>query len=84
MGLNEDAATASVVLWPQPLTRGEALHLELPAGWGRDDTRLTLTSAPIKSISDELGFSSDSNLRRMFKELTELTPAAYRQRFARF
>ncbi|MDF3933695.1 GlxA family transcriptional regulator [Pseudomonas citronellolis] len=46
--------------------------------------RLTLTSAPIKSISDELGFSSDSNLRRMFKELTELTPAAYRQRFARF
>ncbi len=46
--------------------------------------RLTLTSAPIKTISDELGFSSDSNLRRMFKELTELTPAQYRQRFARF
>lgn len=46
--------------------------------------RLTLTSAPIKTISGELGFSSDSNLRRMFKELTELTPAQYRQRFARF
>lgn len=46
--------------------------------------RLTLTSAPLKSISSELGFSSDSNLRRMFKELTELTPVQYRQRFARF
>lgn len=46
--------------------------------------RLTFTSAPLKTISDELGFSSDSNLRRMFKELTELTPAQYRQRFARF
>ncbi|MDH4566232.1 helix-turn-helix domain-containing protein [Pseudomonas sp. BN414] len=46
--------------------------------------RLTLTSAPLKTISDELGFSSDSNLRRMFKELTALTPAEYRQRFACF
>lgn len=46
--------------------------------------RLTLTSAPLKTIADELGFSSDSNLRRMFKELTQLTPAQYRQRFARF
>lgn len=46
--------------------------------------RLTLTSAPIKSISDELGFSSDSNLRRTFKDLTGMTPAEYRQRFARF
>lgn len=34
--------------------------------------RLTLTSVPVKMISDELGFSSDSNMRRMFKELTEL------------
>lgn len=46
--------------------------------------RLILTSVPLKTISSELGFSSDSNLRRMFKELTELTPAQYRQRFARF
>lgn len=46
--------------------------------------RLSLTSAPLSTISAELGFSSDSNLRRMFKELTELTPAQYRQRFARF
>ncbi|EQM68695.1 helix-turn-helix domain-containing protein [Pseudomonas tohonis] len=45
--------------------------------------RLTLTSAPLKTISDELGFSSDSNLTRMFKELTELTPVQYRQRFGR-
>ncbi|MDD0841447.1 GlxA family transcriptional regulator [Pseudomonas sp. Gutcm_11s] len=46
--------------------------------------RLILTSVPLKTISSELGFSSDSNLRRMFKELTGLTPAQYRQRFARF
>lgn len=46
--------------------------------------RLTLTSTPVNTISAELGFSSDSNMRRMFKELTALTPAQYRQRFARF
>ncbi|MCQ4312217.1 helix-turn-helix domain-containing protein [Pseudomonas stutzeri] len=45
--------------------------------------RLTLTSASVSSISAELGFSSDSNMRRMFKELTALTPAKYRQRFSR-
>lgn len=45
--------------------------------------RLTLTTAPITTISAELGFSSDANLRRMFKQLTGLTPAEYRQKFAR-
>jgi transcriptional regulator GlxA family with amidase domain len=44
--------------------------------------RLTLTSASITTISDELGFSSDSNMRRMFKALTALTPAQYRQHYA--
>jgi transcriptional regulator GlxA family with amidase domain len=46
--------------------------------------RLTLTTVPLSTISTDLGFSSDSNLRRMFKELTQLTPAQYRQRFARY
>ncbi len=45
--------------------------------------RLTLTTAPLSTISSELGFSSDTNLRRMFKQLTRLTPAQYRQQFAR-
>lgn len=45
--------------------------------------RLTLTSAPVNTISAELGFSSDANMRRMFKEMTALTPAKYRQRFSR-
>jgi len=45
--------------------------------------RLMLTAASASTISAELGFSSDSNMRRMFKELTGLTPAEYRQRFAR-
>ncbi|WP_256657609.1 GlxA family transcriptional regulator [Pseudomonas sp. ACM7] len=46
--------------------------------------RLTLTSSTVSTISLELGFSSDSNLRRMFKELTGLTPAEYRQKFGRY
>ncbi|KIH81878.1 GlxA family transcriptional regulator [Pseudomonas batumici] len=45
--------------------------------------RLMLTSAAVNTISADLGFSSDSNLRRMFKELTDLTPLEYRQRFGR-
>jgi AraC-like DNA-binding protein len=51
---------------------------------GQVGERLTLTSAPVSTISAELGFSSDSNMRRMFKELTGFTPAQYRQRFARY
>lgn len=45
--------------------------------------RLIRTSSSVSTLSAELGFSSDSNLRRMFKELTSLTPLEYRQRFAR-
>ncbi|MFJ7797157.1 GlxA family transcriptional regulator [Pseudomonas sp. NPDC096950] len=45
--------------------------------------RLTLTSLPVTTISLELGFSSDANLRRMFKGLTGHTPAQYRQRYGR-
>lgn len=43
--------------------------------------RLIHTSLPASTISAELGFSSDSGMRRMFKELTELTPAQYREVF---
>lgn len=45
--------------------------------------RLIHTSAPANAISAELGFSSDSGMRRMFKDLTALTPAQYRQAFGR-
>jgi transcriptional regulator GlxA family with amidase domain len=45
--------------------------------------RLIHTSAPASTISVELGFSSDSGMRRMFKELTALTPAQYRLAFGR-
>lgn len=44
--------------------------------------RLIYTSLPVSVISAELGFSSDSNLSRMFKELTALSPLEYRQRFS--
>jgi len=45
--------------------------------------RLMLTTAPVSGIGADLGFSSESNLRRMFKEMTRMTPLEYRQRFAR-
>lgn len=45
--------------------------------------RLIHTSASINVISEELGFSSDAAMRRMFKELTLLTPAQYRQALGR-
>lgn len=45
--------------------------------------RLIHTSVPASTISAELGFSSDSGMRRMFKELTGMTPAQYRQAFSR-
>ena len=42
--------------------------------------RLVLTSVP---VSADLGFSSDSNMRRMFKSLTSMTPVEYRGRYSR-
>ncbi|RIA31724.1 transcriptional regulator GlxA family with amidase domain [Ectopseudomonas oleovorans] len=45
--------------------------------------RLAMTSSPLSTLSAELGFSSPANLRRMFKALTGLTPAQYRQQYGR-
>lgn len=42
---------------------------------------LRRTHAPIKTISDELGFASEVGLYRSFKSTTGLTPAAYRQAY---
>lgn len=45
--------------------------------------RLILTTESVSTISADLGFGSDSSLRRMFKDLTALTPLEYRQAFGR-
>ncbi|MGW8394101.1 helix-turn-helix domain-containing protein [Pseudoduganella sp. HUAS MS19] len=45
--------------------------------------RLIYTKASATAISLELGFSSDSGMRRMFKDLTALTPAQYRVTYSR-
>lgn len=45
--------------------------------------RLITTSLPASTISDDLGFSSDAAMRRMFKDLTHHTPLEYRQKFGR-
>lgn len=44
--------------------------------------RLMLTRASVSSIAVGLGFSSESNLGRMFKDVTGMTPQAYRRRFS--
>lgn len=46
--------------------------------------RVTLTSAPVSMISIELGFSSDSSMRRMLKGLTGVSPTKYRQKFEQY
>ncbi|BCL74701.1 AraC family transcriptional regulator [Jeongeupia sp. HS-3] len=43
--------------------------------------RLAASQKPASSISDDLGFSSDAVMRRMFRQLTGLTPNAYRQHY---
>lgn len=59
------------------------------AGWVRRiklnqvSERLIHTAAPASSISADLGFSSDAGMRRMFKEVTGMTTAQYRQAFGR-
>lgn len=45
--------------------------------------RLAHSAAPLKTIADELGFSSEAALHRMFRQTTGLTPGAYRQTQAR-
>ena len=45
--------------------------------------RLIYTKASATTISVELGFSSDSGMRRMFKDLTNLTPSQYRLSYSR-
>jgi transcriptional regulator GlxA family with amidase domain len=45
--------------------------------------RLAYTRASATAISLELGFASDSSMRRMFKDLTGLTPVQYRLSYSR-
>jgi len=45
--------------------------------------QLIWSSRPVGTISEELGFSNESNLRRQFKQVTGLSPVQYRKKFAR-
>lgn len=45
--------------------------------------QLIWSSAPVNTISEQLGFSNESNLRRQFKQLTGLSPFQYRKKFGR-
>jgi len=37
---------------------------------------------PVKTIAEQLGFSSEGALHRMFKQATGMTPQAYRRAYA--
>lgn len=43
--------------------------------------RLIRSSTPASAISAALGFSTESSMRRMFRDLTGLTPVEYRERY---
>lgn len=45
--------------------------------------QLIWSGAPVSTISEELGFSNESNLRRQFKNVTGLSPFQYRKKYAR-
>ncbi|MEW6205217.1 MAG: helix-turn-helix domain-containing protein [Pseudomonadota bacterium] len=45
--------------------------------------QLIWSAAPVSSISESLGYSNESNLRRQFKTVTGLSPFQYRQKYAR-
>jgi transcriptional regulator GlxA family with amidase domain len=43
--------------------------------------RLIRSSTPASAISAALGFSTETSMRRMFKDLTGLTPSEYREQY---
>jgi len=45
--------------------------------------QLIWSSLPVNTISEELGYSDESNLRRQFKQATGLSPVQYRKKYAR-
>jgi transcriptional regulator GlxA family with amidase domain len=45
--------------------------------------QLIWSGRPVGTISDELGYSNESNLRRQFKQTTGLSPYQYRKKFGR-
>ncbi|HEX4843570.1 MAG TPA: AraC family transcriptional regulator, partial [Limnobacter sp.] len=45
--------------------------------------QLIWSNVPVNTISEELGYSDESNLRRQFKQATGLSPVQYRKKYAR-
>jgi transcriptional regulator GlxA family with amidase domain len=45
--------------------------------------QLIWSGAPVNTISEKLGYSDESNLRRQFKQATGLSPVQYRKKYAR-
>ncbi len=62
-------------------TGDSAAHLIRLIKFNQVSDRLLTSTDPVGRISDLLGFADDTTLRRGFKRLTGLTPAAYRRRY---
>jgi AraC-like DNA-binding protein len=45
--------------------------------------QLIWSGLPVNTISEELGYSGESNLRRQFKQATGLSPVQYRKKYSR-
>jgi transcriptional regulator GlxA family with amidase domain len=87
--LTLDAAAAALARSPRTLCRHVQAATGLPAArWLRlvklrqAGEQLMRGGQPVKTIAEQLGFSSEGALHRMFKQATGMTPQAYRRAYA--
>lgn len=88
--LTVDRLAEAMAVSPRTLARKVAKLLQTPVAsharllkFNQVAEQLTHTQLPLAAIGDALGFADESSLRRSFKQLTGLTPAAYRQAYGR-
>jgi len=87
--LTLEAAAAALARSPRTLCRHVQAATGLPAArWLRlvklrqAGEQLMRGGQPVKTIAEQLGFSSEGALHRMFKQATGMTPQAYRRAYA--
>ncbi|MEJ6001999.1 GlxA family transcriptional regulator [Paucibacter soli] len=87
--LTLDVAAAALARSPRSLCRHVRAATGLPAArWLRlvklrqAGEQLMRGGQPVKTIAEQLGFSSEGALHRMFKQATGMTPQAYRRAYA--
>ena len=88
VALTVPAAAAALSLSPRTLSRHVQAATGLPAAsWLRRvklrqvAERLSRGPEPLKRLAEDLGFSTEAALHRMFKQTTGLTPQGYRGQY---